>query len=161
VTTHQQAASVLMPDTGSVVDLDFNSQGAILAVLFKSTNDPAQMAAVTLWDSATLQSIGAPLTAPHAAESGGIGAYSASPLGLVNMAVSPNGAIIAAADNSGVITFWDMSTRELIASAPQMTNLSGMPTVPQDMVFSPDGNILAVSTEDGAILRDVSALYER
>ncbi len=161
VTTHQQAASVPMPEAGSILDLDFNSQGTTLAVLFKSMNDPAQMAAVTLWDSATLQSIGAPLTAPHAAESGGIGAYSASPLGLVNMAISPNGMIIAAADNSGVLTFWDVSTRELIASAPQMTNLSGMPTVPQDMVFSPDGNILAVSTEDGAILRDVSALYER
>ena len=77
------------------------------------------------------------------------------------MAVSPNGAVVAAADNTGVITFWDISTREMIASAPQMMNLSGAPTVPQDMVFSPDGNILAVSTEDGAILSDVSALYGR
>ncbi len=161
VTTNQQAASVLMPEPGSVLDLDFSSEGAILAVLFKSMNDPAQMAAITLWDSATLQSIGAPLIAPHAAESGGIGDYSASPLGLVNMAVSPNGAVVAAADNTGVITFWDISTREMIASAPQMMNLSGAPTVPQDMVFSPDGNILAVSTEDGAILSDVSALYGR
>jgi len=67
--------------------------------------------------------------------------------------------MVVAADNTGVITFWDMSTREIITSSPQMMNLNSTATVPQDMVFSPDGSILAVSTEDGAILRDVSALY--
>jgi WD40 repeat protein len=159
VTTRQLVASVLMPDTGLLLDLDFNSEGAILAGLFKSVNDPTQMAAIKFWDSVTLQSIGAPLIAPHAAESGGVGDYSASPLGLVNMAVSPNGMMVVAADNTGVITFWDMSTREIITSSPQMMNLNSTATVPQDMVFSPDGSILAVSTEDGAILRDVSALY--
>ena len=107
--------------------------------------DPRHAAATTattrLWDVATRQQIGAPLTRPYNND-------------FVNsVAFSPDGKILATGSHDGTARLWDVATHQQIG-APLTTGNAYEVTA---VAFSPDGNILATGSQDGtARLWDVA-----
>jgi WD40 repeat protein len=97
---------------------------------------------VRLWDAATQQEIGAPMS---------------SDLQAVDaVAFSGDGATVAAASSDGNVQLWDVASQQEIGTAM----LAGSAAV-EALAFSPDGNILATGGEDGtARLWDVATQQE-
>src|SRR5262249_52027503 len=92
---------------------------------------------VILWDIATRQPLGPPLTG-QAAES---------------VAFSPGGETLALTSTDDTILLWDVSTHQ-----PLGPPLTGHPDFVESVAFSPDGNTLASGSRDGTIIFwDVSA----
>lgn len=70
-----------------------------------------------------------------------------------SVAFSPDGKVLAVADQSNLITLWDVATRQRIGEP-----LKGHTDFVKWLTFSPDGNLLASSSQDKTIiLWDVNA----
>jgi WD40 repeat protein len=65
-----------------------------------------------------------------------------------SLALSPNGRILAAGYQDGVVRFWDMATRLQIGPAVAVAASSDQVGA---MAFSPDGETLATGSDDGAV----------
>jgi hypothetical protein len=86
---------------------------------------------VRLWDAATQQEIGPPMSSD------------AKPLAAV--AFSPDGALVAAGSADGNVQMWDTATQQEAGSAL----VTGAAEVAA-LAFSPDGKLLATGGQDGA-----------
>ncbi|MFK0253803.1 WD40 repeat domain-containing protein [Streptomyces sp. NPDC090445] len=74
----------------------------------------------------------------------------ASGCGLLRVAFSPDGAILATTSAEGALRLWDPVTR-----APRGPSAADPPSAPRCLAFSPDGAHLATESPDGAVcLRD-------
>jgi WD40 repeat protein/DNA-binding SARP family transcriptional activator len=61
---------------------------------------------------------------------------------LVQIALSPDGRILAAGDRAGRVLLWDTSTRRLLPGPPQLPKLNGQPDALRALAFSADGRLL-------------------
>jgi len=111
----------------------FSPDGKTLA----SGNDDST---VRLWDVATHQQIGAPLTGPSGR--------------VESVAFSRDGQTLAGGSDDGTVRLWDVATHQQIGSP--LTSLSSSVF---SVVFSRDGKTLAIGSADGTVrLRDVAYL---
>jgi WD40 repeat protein len=127
--------NILTLPTGVPTSVAFSPDGATLAagarLYVKSTNTWA--AAVYLWRAATWSALPT------------LNLGEAVPDGRVGVAFSPDGALLAAAEPSGVVHVWqtaDWQARRELAIDP---GLSGL------VAFSPDGATLAATTGGGTV----------
>ena len=88
---------------------------------------------VQLWNAGTRQPEGDALSAPDTPSS---------------LAVSPDGKLIAAGYEDGVVRFWNVRTRQQAGATVTVAADSDQVDV---MAFSPDGQTLAVGSYDGAV----------
>ena len=97
--TSRQVVSQLTGEKGLVTGVIFSPNGKILAsrILIPGANPKEK---IVLWDMDTLQTIGQPLTGQ--AETG-------SEVGLISMAFSPDGRILASGTDDGDIILWDLA----------------------------------------------------
>ncbi len=113
------------PMTGSAelppVTVTFSPDGARLATVVGSGT-------IRLWDVATQQEIGAPMSA------------GAAP--VYSVAFSPDGTILATGDSDGTIRLWDVATQQEIG-APMSAGAAPI----YRLAFSPDGTML--QADDG------------
>ena len=94
---------------------------------------------VRLWDVATQQEIGAPMSSGLA------------PVAAV--AFSPDGATVAAAGSDGTVQLWDVTTQHEVG-----TTMTASAAGVGALAFSPDGRFLAAGGEDGNVrLWDLAA----
>jgi WD40 repeat protein len=87
---------------------------------------------VRLWDVATRQEIGAPM-------SSGVAPVAA-------VAFSPDGATVAAAGSNGTVQLWDATTQQEIG-----TTMTASAAEVGALAFSPDGKFLAAGSVDGDV----------
>src|SRR6476660_1284741 len=87
---------------------------------------------VRLWDVATQQEIGAPMSSGLAS----VGA----------VAFSPDGATVAAGSSDGTVQLWDAATQNEVGT----TRTAG-PAAIKALAFGPGGKVLAVGGEDGDV----------
>ena len=87
---------------------------------------------VRLWDVATQQEIGAPM-------SSGLAPVEA-------VAFSPDGATVAAASSDGTVQLWDATTQHEVG-----TTMTARPAAIRALAFSPGGKFLAAGGEDGDV----------
>jgi WD40 repeat protein len=92
---------------------------------------------VGLWDVATHQQIGAPITA--------VSDPSALNGGVADVAFSPGGKILVTAGGDGTVRLWDVASHQQIG-AP-IVAVAGL----NAGVFGPDGKILATAGGDGTV----------
>lgn len=112
--------------TGAIFDLSFSPDGQSLASAGADST-------IILWDTATRQPLGPPLTG-HTAE-------------VTSAAFSPDGRILASASADGLVILWDALTRQ-----PLGPPLSHHPDQIWSLAFSPNGEILASGSADGSII---------
>jgi WD40 repeat protein len=110
----------------------FGPDGTLLATGDQDGN-------IRLWNAATLQEIGAPMSSDtHPVDS---------------LAFSPDGTMLAAGSSDGNVQLWDTATQA--EAGPALTAGSAPVTA---LAFSPDGSILATGGQDGtARLWDVAS----
>jgi WD40 repeat protein len=113
--------------THTVTSVAFSPDGKILAS--GSWDDT-----IRLWDVATRQSLGAPLTG-HTTND------------VTSVAFSPDGTILASGSQDKTIILWDVATRQSLG-AP----LTGHTQYLRSVAFSPDGKTLASGGEDKTII---------
>ena len=87
---------------------------------------------VRLWDVATQQEIGAPM-------SSGLAPVEA-------VAFSPGGATVAAGSSDGTVQLWDATTQHEVG-----TTMTSGPTAIRALAFGPGGKVLAAGGEDGDV----------
>jgi WD40 repeat protein len=87
---------------------------------------------VRLWDVATHQEIGAPM-------SSGLAPVEA-------LAFSPDGATVAAGSSDGTVQLWDAATQHEVG-----TTMAAGPAAVRALAFSPGGKLLAAGGEDGDV----------
>ena len=87
---------------------------------------------VRLWDVATHQEIGAPM-------SSGLAPVEA-------LAFSPGGTTVAAGSSDGTVQLWDAATQHEVG-----TTMAAGPAAVRALVFSPGGKVLAAGGEDGDV----------
>jgi len=87
---------------------------------------------VRLWDVATRQEIGAPM-------SSGLASVEA-------VAFSPDGATVAAGSSDGTVQLWDATTQSEVG-----TTMTAGPAAIKALVFGPGGKVLAAGGEDGDV----------
>jgi dipeptidyl aminopeptidase/acylaminoacyl peptidase len=87
---------------------------------------------VRLWDVATRQEIGAPM-------SSGLASVEA-------VAFSPDGATVAAGSSDGTVQLWDAATQNEVG-----TTMTAGPAAIKALAFGPGGKILAAGGEDGDV----------
>jgi WD40 repeat protein len=73
---------------------------------------------------------------------------------ITNIAVSPDGTLLATCANDGSSYLWNMTTGQLVATITQVSS----PESPHSLAFSPDGKTLAVGSAAGIELRDVATM---
>jgi WD40 repeat protein len=87
---------------------------------------------VRLWDVATQQEIGVPM-------SSGLAAVEA-------LAFSPDGTTVAAGSSEGTVQLWDAATQHEVG-----TTMAAGPAAIRALAFSPGGKVLAAGGEDGDV----------
>ena len=87
---------------------------------------------VRLWDVATQQEIGAPM-------SSGLAPVEA-------LAFSPDGTTVAAGSSDGTVQLWDAATQHEVG-----TTMAAGPAAVRALAFSPGGKVLAAGGEDGDV----------
>jgi WD40 repeat protein len=87
---------------------------------------------VRLWDVATHQEIGAPM-------SSGLATVEA-------LAFSPDGTTVAAGSSDGTVQLWDTATQHEVG-----TTMAAGPAAVRALMFSPGGKVLAAGSEDGDV----------
>jgi WD40 repeat protein len=96
---------------------------------------------VRFWDMKALRQIGAPIEVPSSSTHGST---------VDALAVSPDGTTIATGGYDGVVRFWRVSDHA--EAAPPLPGMSSSVT---DVVFSPDGRVLAASVRSHLVLWDL------
>lgn len=110
--------------SNSVGPMGFSADNNLLAV---NIND-----SVLIWDVNTLQPIGKPMN-PN-------GGY------INSLAFSPNGKILASANENASVAFWDVKTHE-----PLGKPISGFSGEATSIAFSPDGKTIAIENENSKL----------
>jgi WD40 repeat protein len=87
---------------------------------------------VRLWDAATQQETGAPMSSGLA------------PVEAVTF--SPDGATVAAGSSDGTVQLWDAATQHEVG-----TTMTAGPTAVRTLAFGPGGKVLAAGDEDGDV----------
>lgn len=131
------------PDTGADLGGLGEQANSVSAIAFSP--DGARLAsasfdkAVTLWDVASRQPVGAPWVG-HASE-------------ILSLAYSPTGEIIASGSDDGVLILWDAATGQLLKELTATEDPSSV----MSLAFSPDGALLASGHRDfSVVLWDVA-----
>lgn len=172
--THRSRGSPL-PTGGIVLDVAFSRDGALVAaavadgsVMVWSTADGTvrgrltghdgpvyavafgsgttlvsggEDATVRMWDAVTARPTRDPIVADDAVQ---------------DVAVSPNGGVVAAAGAASSIQFFDART-----GAPHGTSITGFTGWINDIAFTPDGRTLATAADEGLQLWDVATGRDR
>ncbi len=120
------------PSSGGVTGVAFSTDGTLLA----TADDNGT---VTLWNPATRQKVGAPLTAGTGTQGG-----------VNGVAFSPNGTLLATADADGTVQLWNTATRQKVG-APLPADTTGTNIGVYGVAFSPDGRLLASADGDGTV----------
>jgi WD40 repeat protein len=133
--------AALPRDNGSsnlVDSVAFSPNGKILATgSFDGT--------VRLWNTATREQIGRPLTGPHPRLPNDSGV----PNQVESVAFSPNGEILAAGSEDGGVWLWNVATHQQIGS-PLPVNTRKLEII-ESVAFSPNGTILAAGNFTGTV----------
>jgi len=138
--TRQAPHAPLMASTGilySARGVAFTPDGTLLASAYVDGT-------VRLWNPATGQAVGAPIPADTGPVPTVRGPSFKS--GVMEVAFSPHGKLLATADADGNVRLWDPATGQ--ASGPPL--LAGNSAV-SDVAFSPDGKLLATADGDGTV----------
>ena len=162
-TVAQQA--VLAGHQGLVRALAFSPDGAVIVT-------GAEDGAVRYWDanngaSLSAQELGAPVTALAYSQDGEhlaiglarandnllilddilrpqLASYRLPTAGLTSLDFSPDGTMLVAGAAEGIFSVWDTASRQLIQTQETESAV-------RDVSFSPDGSLIAVSTDDHAL----------
>jgi WD40 repeat protein len=134
--TRQQIGSPLTVPGGQVISVAFSPDGKRLVTAGSTRNDLTQSddGTIQLWDTATRQQIGSPLTVP-----GGQ---------VISVAFSPDGRTLAAGSAEGTVRLWDVAGRRQIGSPLRPL---GKVNEVLSVAFSPDGKTLASGDQDGTV----------
>lgn len=128
-----------LPASGSVGSVAFSPDGSILAVGL-SSHDAASTKVIELWDTVTWQMLATLNSAP--------GDPVLSPV----VAFSPNGKVLAAGREDGLIKLWDWQAQR------ELKTLRGASDWIRSVAFSPDGATLAAGGDDKTVrLWDVTS----
>jgi len=123
---HQPFSQIIAEDEGEIYSVAYTPDGA--QVLAGSTAGHA-----TLWDFNTGET-GAAQREAFAANSQ-----------VINVAISPDGEVLATAAADNTVVLRSRATGQIIAT------LSGFPALVRDLAFSPNSNLLATAGEDGLV----------
>jgi hypothetical protein len=135
VATGQQIGKPMTGPAGGISEVAFSPDGKILA---GGGGDGTVRAGgggdgtVRLWDVATGQQIGNPLTSPAAR--------------IYSPVFSPDGKILATGSSDDTVRLWDVATRQQIGNP-----LSGPTDSVSSVAFSPDGKTLAGGSLDHTV----------
>jgi WD40 repeat protein len=132
VATHQRIDPPLAGDVGNGSAFAFSPDGKILAVGDSLHTTSVSFDAIKLWSVATHQPIGQPLMHSDFVDC---------------ITFSPNGKILASCGGSTII-FWDVASQKMIGQ-PLTLPTNSLST---NLVFSPDGKILASGDYDNTIV---------
>ncbi|MSP13656.1 MAG: hypothetical protein EXR62_11960 [Chloroflexi bacterium] len=136
VVTRQPLGSPLTHHKDIVESVAFSPDGKILASGSCGqvvANGFCQQGEISLWDVATRQPLGSPLTGHKA--------------GVFNVAFSPDGKTLASGGWDGTIILWDVATRQPLGSP-----LTHHKDIVESVAFSPDGKTLASGNGHGTII---------
>jgi WD domain, G-beta repeat len=120
------------PSSGGVYRVAFSHNGTLLASGYGDGT-------VRLWNPATRQEVGAPITADTS--TGG---------GVLAVAFSPDGTLLASADSDGTVKLWNPATRQEVG-APITADTTSTGGGVLAVAFSPDGTLLASGYGDGTV----------
>ncbi|MDI6102325.1 hypothetical protein QLQ12_27275 [Actinoplanes sp. NEAU-A12] len=120
-----QQRGTLMGHTGALWGVAFSPDGKRLA----STSEDQT---ARLWDPATGQPVGSPLT-------GHTGA-------VMSVAFSPDGKLLASTSDDATVRLWDPATGRPVGSP-----LTGHTGAVMSVAFSPDGKLLATTSDDATV----------
>lgn len=133
----QTQIDILDTNAGGVSSIAFHPDGKTLASLNGAYGHDWMKGgdmAVRLWDVNTRKQIA--MSQNHTAV-------------IRSVALSPDGALLAAGRRDGVVALWDMPTQKLLATLRDHT------AVVQSVAFSPDGALLASGERENTRLWDV------
>ena len=119
------ASTILFGHSRPVTSAAFSPDGKILA-------SGSLDATIRLWDVATHQQIGAPLTGPSGP--------------VLSVAFSPDGKTLASGNDDRTVRLWDVATHHQIGGP-----LTGPSGPVNSVAFSPDGKTLAGGSLDGTV----------
>jgi WD40 repeat protein/DNA-binding SARP family transcriptional activator len=128
VSSGQIVRTLSLPDQGLEAGLSFSSDGSAVAT-------GASPSKVEVWDARTGE-----ILALVGGEIGGVPGFTA------DVALSPNGKLVAALDRRAVLRVWN------VASEQRLLRVNAHSGIGSFVAFSPDGTMIATSGEDGAAL---------
>jgi len=129
--TEQQQDGILpgSPSSEGVYGVAFSPDGRLLASAYGNGT-------VQLWNTATGQEAGAPITAGTSTERGAL-------------AFSPDGRLLATTSADGTVQLWNPATSQEVGGP--ITAELGMGGGVLALAFSPDGRLLATTAADGTV----------